>query len=373
MYVSSIRLKIYESTRRLLNRDVNVLSVPLHYVTLAQLRKSFRNIVKYSFSLLVYLLLLFIAVVKSIKASGAKLILASNAPDLTGVICALVNILTFGKVQYIYELRELTPELYTVRASMSSTLYKLLLFLEKIATSRSSYIITVSNAMKSLLLKRYYRDPVRIVTIYPALNTDIVDLKDILKEKRNIKRRHDKIVAVYGGSYQEQIHDFETLFKAISMLKGYSIKIKIIGKGEPKYRQKLLDIVKRCNLKEIVEFRPLMPKEEYLKILSQADIAFIPLKRNMLTMIAVPNKFTEYCALDKHIIAPKLLGIIEVKREYNKIYIYEPENPLSLKNAILKCIKDIENNTSYPTRLNVTYTWRYERIKFLNIINKFLN
>lgn len=105
---------------------------------------------------------------------------------------------------------------------------------------------------------------------------------------------------VYAGNLGEA-QDFESVFKAILLLKGYSISWIFIGDG--RFKSKLMEMTRMSNLMDKVKFLGNHPLEKMPNFFKKSDAMFLSLKNEDIFKLTVPAKLQAYMASGKPIVA----------------------------------------------------------------------
>ena len=316
-------------------------------------------------SLMVYALTLFFTLLYTTKKYNTRVIWCSNAPDLPCTITGLLKFVLKNRFLYIYEMRELVPELYCIRFSGNShcVFYAFLRILEKISYSAADIVIAVSHSMKKYIIKIYmYKEKKIIVPVYPYPPIP----EELLSIRGGNKLFNQKsIIAIYGGNILDRIYDIDLLLRSLGEI--YPIvkekfKIMILGKGDAT----IIHAVQQTKEKmpEIIEVSEPLPRNEYYELLGKIDLCIVPLVLNQLTSIAIPNKLIDCILLEKPVITAALPSTIELSRKFNGILLYKPDSLYSLKRVLLDIV---ENESTLNT---ISSELKNQRIVFSEAWNK---
>jgi len=296
-------------------------------------------------SLIVYALALFFVLLHTAKKYNAKVIWCSNAPDLPCTIVGLLKFVFKNRFLYIYEMRELAPELYCIRLSGNAhcVFYRLLRILERISYSAADIVITVSHAMKKYIMK-IYDEKKTIIPVYPYPPIP-EEVYDKTCETSHFPRR--SITAIYGGSMLDRIYDIDLLLHSLRdlylVVKG-RFKIMFSGKGDAT----IIHAIKQAKreMPEIIDVFELLPRKKYYELLRKSDLCIVPLVLNQLTSIAIPNKLIDCILLGKPVITAALPSTIELTYKFNGILLYKPGSLYSLERTLLGIV---ENESTLET------------------------
>jgi glycosyltransferase involved in cell wall biosynthesis len=116
------------------------------------------------------------------------------------------------------------------------------------------------------------------------------------------------------------------------------VKFILMGAGPEK--SKLMELVKKYGLPNVVMFDP-VPRQEMAQVLRDVDAAVVPLRKLPLFLGAIPSKIFEALAME----LPLFLGVDGEARELfvnkgNCAFYFEPENADQLKAAVEEFIRD---------------------------------
>jgi hypothetical protein len=285
-------------------------------------------------SLIIYTFTWFFTLLYITKKYNAKVIWCSNAPDLPCTIAGLLKLIFKNRFLYIYEMRELVPELYCIRLSENAhcTFYGFLRILEKISYSAADIVVTVSHAMKNYVTEMYKTKKV-VIPVYPYPPIP----EELLSKIRETSHLHkDSILAVYGGSLLDRIYDIDLLLRSLRNIypevKG-KLKIIILGEGDSTIMRAIQQAKKE--MPEIIELSKPLPRNEYYKLLEKSDLGIVPLALNQLTSVAIPNKLIDCILMEKPVITAALPSTIELSRKFNGILLYKSGCLYSLERMLL--------------------------------------
>ncbi len=124
-----------------------------------------------------------------------------------------------------------------------------------------------------------------------------------LKRFRPRQSRHKGIVIGYLGALREWV-DLRPMLSAVKNLKGYKLKVMIVGGEEdlPRYQE----YVKQNRMESIVTFTGNVPYGEVPQYINRMDITTVPFKKNRVTDGTCPLKLLEYLACEKPAVCSKL-------------------------------------------------------------------
>jgi len=296
----------------------------------------------YLASSLLYFSRLFQQVLVTTIRQRPRILLVHNSPDLVGLAAAVFNRI-LGQ-QYVYEIHDLTPELYCEKLgiSHSSLLYRILFLLERIAVQNAKRVIVVNRTMKACLLKRH--PMVRsqsVVVVYSAWSRSEIHqlMQEATLSDRQSYNLQDGITLAYSGDMEAERRGISELLAVTRDLlnEGHNIRLLLIGDGE--MRESILEYISSNHLSGNVFLTGWLSLKDYVALLSSCQVAVIPLRRTPLTNIATPNKLFEYMALGKLVLASRLAGMCEVIEDGRNGLLLDPERlMISLRDQIRRIL-----------------------------------
>ncbi|WP_028870339.1 glycosyltransferase family 4 protein [Psychromonas arctica] len=253
--------------------------------------------------------------------------------------CAGWMLSVFKRKPFVFELRDIWPASITAVGAMKESsairmLEKLELFLYKKADS----IISVTHSFKKELIERGV-DGEKIDVVLNGVDLtkyEPVEQKDVeLADKYNLQ---DKFVAGYIGTHG-MAHGLENIVSVAEKLQKKD-NIRIVFAGGGAARQKVVDLVKAKNLKNVVLIDR-QPKEMMPRLWSLCDISLVPLKNSDLFKTVIPSKIFECMGMG----IPTLMSVPEgeatnIINNTNSGLTVESENVDQIVDGILKLRSD---------------------------------
>lgn len=250
----------------------------------------------------------------------------------------------------------------------SNIFLKIMFNIEQYIMKKSDYVSTISEGMtKKILLKNIPKE--KLIFFPNWVDGDIifpVNKKDSLINEFGFSIE-DKII-LYSGNLGEK-QGLEIIIRIAEKFKNDTqLKFVICGSGGAK--EKLLKQSKEVNLKNIFFF-PLQPYEKLSMLLASADIHLVLQKASAADLV-MPSKLTGILAAGgcSIVTAKPETTLYNVITKYNIGIIAEPENDLSLENAIKKCLT-IDTSSIKTNARN--YAEKYlDKNEILSELNNFL-
>ena len=223
-----------------------------------------------------------------------QVIQGCNPPDLIYLIALPFKAF---KVKYVFDHRDLNPELYEAKFNKHGFFYKLMFFFEKHTYKHADYSIATNISYQEIAIKRgkIHPDKVMIVRGGPQLERLRITQGNLIYKKGR------KFLIGYLGVIGDQ-EGIDLLFDAFKLLldKKYDVQLAIVGGGTSLNKLKELSVT--MGLKEHVDFYGRVSDELLVDILNTADICVNPDRPTTMNNLSTMNKIMEYMALKKPIV-----------------------------------------------------------------------
>lgn len=223
---------------------------------------------------------------------GLDVLHVYNPPDCLFVAALLPRLA--GKT-VIYDLRDLSPELYLAKFEHGgSFLYKLLVRLEGVSCRLADRIVTVNESYRQVIMDRHQvrAEKVSIVRQGP----DPAQIQPAEPDLA-LRQRADIIIAYLGTI--SNIDGIDHLFRALHHLDHHFghkdwLCVLVGPSDDPKEFQALAG---ELGIDDRTWFTGYMPNEQWIRVVSTAHIGVEPEPLNSLTDISTCNKLMDYMAL----------------------------------------------------------------------------
>ena len=200
-------------------------------------------------------------------------------------------------------------------------------------------IITISNAMKKILIQRGAKQK-NIDVVYDGVRLDIFkprkEAAAILRQNHAAEAEH---VLMFHGVIDPQDQPEIIVEAAIAVLKQHpNTMFWIIGDGAaiPTLEEK----VKKANIEKHFFFSGWIPFEEIPSFISACDVGLVILPNTISARIRVTLKGFEYWACEKPIVVSELPALKEIVKEGRTGLFYKPGNPEDLAEKICILLDD---------------------------------
>lgn len=271
-----------------------------------------------------------------------------------------------GKI-IVYDLRDISPELYMSKFDRISTiLYRLLLWMEHVMSHLADQIIVVNASYKRMLIERDHVDPNRISIVRQA--PDICKIK-LTEPELDLRMRANTIIA-YLGSMAGQ-DGIDHLLKSLQHLDN-SFDYRnwfcvLIGQAED--QAALEALAKKLGVSDRTSFHGYMAIDQWLPILSAADICVEPCPANPLNNISTMNKIMDYMALCKPTVA---YDLPEHRFTAGEAALYaSPNDQIDFARKIIHLIDDSKLRARMGQigrdRMEQLFAWEYQKQRLLDV------
>ncbi|MCU0343450.1 MAG: glycosyltransferase family 4 protein [Ignavibacterium sp.] len=299
-----------------------------------------------------------------------NLIQVHNMPDYHIFIGLLQKI--FFRVPLVLDIHDLTVDLFREKWSgrKSNLLLPLVKFTERISCSFASHVITVTDECVNILVSRGVPRE-KITLILNTANEELFvfpDKKDFSEIKKDLKLFYHGTIAERFGLHIV-IQALPQIEKSIP-----NTQFIVYGKYDQKYKEELLDLIKKLGLEAKVHLNSSAPIEYILEILKSFDIGVVPYMGTAYMHLSLSTKAFEYIASGVPVISSRLRSMENVFSS-KSISFFEAGNPDDLakktielcnnpelrKTAIHSAFKDLEK-----------VSWKVMSNKYFNLIRSLI-
>ncbi|KKN05409.1 hypothetical protein LCGC14_1087630 [marine sediment metagenome] len=289
-----------------------------------------RFLIHISFTFSALIALFYLEKIKIIYAFSQKFF-----SYITGILYKLVL-----RAPLILDVVDIWPEAIVnagIIKKNKKTLLKIIRFPLKIFYNMSDKLITLTEAMKELLVTTAHLKSSKI-SILP-----IVTYPDKFKPTKLKKRAHNnKFNIIYSGNLGV-IYDFQNLLKTAFNLKNYKdIQFIIKGTGDERIKSFLHQYIKINKLKNVHFNEEFLNSQEFIKFLNLADAFVLPMKKCPFPDASFPSKLIDYLTFGKPVIYSGEGYIANLINDLELGIITIPGSPQDLSKAILYLKKNEE-------------------------------
>ncbi len=260
------------------------------------LRFGITSILGYLFEFAVATVLLFLMSTWAIIRHHYDIVVMYNPPDSLFLSCILPRLL--GKT-VVFDLRDLSPELYEAKFRKKGILYSILIWLERRSCRISNHIVTVNESYKNVIVTRNGIPPERVSVVRQGPDLDTMSPVAPIPE---LRARARTIIAYLGNMSEERgignlyqalyhlDHDFEQRDWLCLLI------------GDPVNKSWLDSRAGELGIADRLEYTGFVPLEQWIAYLSTADICVDPGPYNPINNISTTNKMMDYMALSRPVV-----------------------------------------------------------------------
>jgi glycosyltransferase involved in cell wall biosynthesis len=271
-----------------------------------------------------------------------------------------------GKI-IVCDLREISPELYLSKYEKGSGItYSLLILMERIFCWLADYIIVVNESCRRLILERNRVVPGQVFIVRQGPDLNQVGPTD---PDPSLRSRAGTIIAFLGAMAKQDgiehllgaLHDLDQHFGHKDWL------CVLVGPGID--QQSLETLAAKLGISDRTWFPGYLPIEQWLPILSSADICVEPCPMSPLNNLATMQKIMDYMALGKPTVA---YDLPEHRFTAGEAALYaKPDNQVDLARQIARLIDDFDLRTQLGSmgrqRIEQQFAWQYQKAHLLAV------
>ncbi len=275
-------------------------------------------------------------------------VIYNSGPPRTGHLMALLASLATSKplvVDYRDPLVSLQPpKTWGRRCSIFFERW-----LERQVLRRASLVLTTTPEYRELLSQLYF--PLIEGKCHSIVNGfDADDFPDRLDETTEEQRA---IQFLYAGTLYQGRDPRELVVALGELVKdGYvrleEIAVQFYGPVEIDTTQ-LQEVIATSGLAQVVSFRPMVPRRDYLRLIATADVLI--LLQSETTPVQIPAKAFEYLATGCEILVLSQSGsTTKLFEKFENAHIAAPNNAAEIKSRVRKIIDRLRSGTGNRER-----------------------
>ncbi len=182
--------------------------------------------------------------------------------------------------------------------------------LDKIALTRSSAVVSLTNEFRCFLEKIAWRSPNEVFVIPDAYDETLFKPQNRLIARKQLSLPNEAQLIVYAGmTFTHRWLD--GLLEAISRIPAkYSQLLLVLVGGRPQEREDLREKAQKLRVSEKVILVGARPQAEIVQYLAAADVLVIP--DTVTDLTASPLKLFEYLAMGPALVLPELPALKEI-------------------------------------------------------------
>lgn len=240
----------------------------------------------------------------------------------------------FGKV-FIWDHRDLSPELAEAKFGKSGFIISLLLFLERLSFGAARIVVATNESYKKIAIERGKKRPEDIFIVRSA--PSLAKFK-LYEPDESFKKGKPNLI-LYLGEMGPQ-DGVDNLIRALRVLHDdfdrRDFHCVLIGGGT--YQPTVAAYANEIGIGDMCTFTGIVSDEMLCRILSSADVAIDPLPKNGWSDRSTMNKVLEYMFFGLPIVVGELTEA-RVSADAAALYV-EPGNPRAMAEGIAALLDD---------------------------------
>lgn len=280
---------------------------------------------------------------------NADIVFATTTPISTGITALLLKY--FRKIPYIFEVRDLWPEVpVAMKLIENKILVKLLNKLTAIIYKNALQIIALSPGMAEVIKGYKIKTPVSVITNFTDLALFAKQNNSISEGEKLLLKENEKGIIYFGHIGRANHLEYFLEAAKACKLKNMPLRFFIAGDGSEKTR--LENMAKEMALNNLV-FLPAQPKEKMAGLLRQMDFAYISFLHLPVLFTSSPNKLFDGLAAGKLCIT-NTRGWIKNLLEANKCGLFiDPLKPETFPEKIATYLNDKNLLSAYQQNAEI--------------------
>lgn len=298
---------------------------------------------------------------------GFDAIQACNPPDNIFLIGGFFKFVFRRK--FIFDHRDINPELYEAKFGRRDRLYALLVALERWTYRCADVVIATNESYRKIAIERGGVDADRIFIVRSGPR---LDKFKIMPPVPALKRGRKYLVGYVGVmGQQEGLHlVLEAVRHIVHDMGRKDIHFGLVGDGPA--LESLKRLAAEINVAEYVTFTGRVPDKELLEMLNTADLCVNSDEYNEMNDKSTMNKIMEYMALGKPIVQ---FDLTEGRVSAQDASVYaRPNDAIDMAEKIVALLDDPEERARMGAfgrrRIEDELAWTYEVPKLLAAYDK---
>ncbi len=314
----------------ILKDDYNGIKIVRTYTFISKINTIYKR-------LITFLTYMFSSAIYSIVTRRKFDIIISISPPFFSLITAFL-VSKIRRIPFIVDIQDLYPDTAIELGKLKNRfLIKIWQAIEVIIYKSASAILVISHGFKNEIIKKGIHSN-KIFVINSWANSDKFDPEKAPTQKKALGLE-DCFVVLFLGTlgYAQGV---EKIIETTTLI-AENKKIKFLFVGGGSERDKIIQKARDMKADNVL-FLPPQPFQKIPSFINTADVCLVHLVKRRLYEITIPSKTYEYMAMGKPIIMAVKGEAASLVRNNNCGIVIEPENPESLKNAILYLYKNPE-------------------------------
>lgn len=272
-----------------------------------------------------------------LQQKEVDLVFATSTPLTIGIPALVLK--WFKKIPYIFEVRDLWPEVPIQMGGISNPLViKAAKYLEKTIYKNANHVIALSLGMQDGVVKYIAKEKTSMISNMAKMDEFWPREKNV-KMMKDLGLKENSFKLIHFGSLGKANGAHTIIESAVFMKDIDDVEFLFVGGGSTE--QELIEEVNKNQLTN-VKFLGKFPMKEVSEIVNFSDVSMISFLDLPILYTNSPNKLFDSLSAGKPLIVNSAGWTKDIAEEYNCGYYVNPQNPQELKERILY-LKDHPN------------------------------
>jgi glycosyltransferase involved in cell wall biosynthesis len=335
--------------------------VCVYQISIGRYRGS--NTFSYFVSYLFFFIAASIRLISLHAKNSYQVIQVHTMPDFMVFVALIPKILG---VKVLLDVHDLMPELYCSKFKLKDTdwLIRFITWIERCSIRFAHAAIAVHQPHLDVLV--HHGNPGNKFTI--LLN--LPDPKIFSREYVKCSENHRGFELIYHGMLAER-NGLGIAIQAVAKLQKEipDLQLKIIGEGDA--LPNLLKMMESESLQAWVKIHPVIPLEELVPIIAEADVGIVPILYDEFTRYMLPVKLLEYAALGIPVICSRT-ETIQAYFDESMVAYFTPGDVDELVERVRDLYYHPEKRDELRAnadRFNQEYSWTKQKQVYFDLID----
>jgi len=290
------------------------------------------------------------------------LIHVHSVPDFE-VFAAILPKLFGAKI--ILDIHDIVPEFYASKfgGGTESTLFKVLLFLEKISSRFADHVIISNHIWEKALVNRSVKSE-RCSTILNFPDPSRFYLRPRVEG-------NGKITLIYPGSLNWH-QGVDIAIKAFHVIRDEAPEAEFHIYGTGGEKESLASLVQELGLQDRVFMKPFLPLDKIVEAMAAADIGVVPKRNDPFGGEAFSTKILEFMSLG----VPVVVSRTKIDTYYfndSVVKFFTPDDVDDLADSMLRMVRDRgmrKNLAESALKFAVDFSWENRKWEYLGLVDR---
>ena len=274
-------------------------------------------------------------------------------------------------VPLLLDLHEVMPEFFAskFRTRLDHPLVRVLGALEQASIRFCSFAITCTEQMKGAFVQRGAASKRMAVVMNSAEECTFNPARFPPRS-----RRDGRFSLISYGTIEER-YGLDTIVRAVDQLRDVIPGLRLEIYGEGSYINNILSLVRELGLQNEVRFHGLVPIDELIAAIADADAGVVAMKRDVFRELTHCNKMFELITMRRPVICSRTESVMAYFPDGSLKY-FDADDYLDLARAIEELYRDRSLSDQLVLSAeaqNKSYGWQQQRKLYMNVVARLLH